>query len=85
MFTGIKVKRIPMEKCWDYFNPPKPVEEIQKSYVACIYASKIPHLLTGCVTKKCLNYADDIYTLALEVDCLQETCGVTDCVLRTPP
>ena len=35
--------------------------------------------------KKCLNYADDIYTLALEVDCLQETCGVTDCVLRTPP
>ena len=33
-----------MEKYWDYFNPSKPEEEIPGSWVACIYASKIPHL-----------------------------------------
>ena len=38
------IENASMEKCWDYFNPPKPEEEIPGSWVACIYASKIPHL-----------------------------------------
>ena len=37
------------------FNPPKPEEEIQGSWVACIYASKIPHLF-----KKQKNYTEII-------------------------
>ena len=41
-----------MEKCWEYINPTKPEKEIQKSCVNYIYASKIPHVLTGRVTKK---------------------------------
>ena len=29
-------------KCCNYFNPPKPKEEIQRCCIACIYALKIP-------------------------------------------
>ena len=38
------IENVSMEKCWDYFNPPKPEEEIPGSWVACIYYSKILHL-----------------------------------------
>ena len=38
------IENASMEKCWDYFNPSKSEEEIQGSWVACIYASKIPHI-----------------------------------------
>ena len=62
-----------MEKCWDYFNPPKPQKEIQGSWVACIYASKIPHLFIGHVIKRFLNYADGIYTLALKLIVCKES------------
>ena len=79
------IENVSMEKFWDYFSPPKPEEEIQGSCVACIYASKIPHLSIGHVTKRFLNDADGIYTLALEIDCLQEKYGVTDCVLKEHP
>ena len=48
----MKIKNIPMEKCWEYINQPKSEEEIQKSCVAYIYGSKILHLLIGRVTKK---------------------------------
>ena len=33
-----------MGKCWDSFNPPKSEEKIPESWVACIYASEIPHI-----------------------------------------
>ena len=35
------IENVSMEKCWDYFNPPKPEEEIPGSWVACIYYSTI--------------------------------------------
>ena len=38
------IENASMEKCWDYFNPPKPEEEIPESWVPCIYASKIPNV-----------------------------------------
>ena len=76
------IESVSMEKCWNYFNPPKPEKEIQGSWVACIYASKIPHLFIGHVTKRFLNDADGIYAVALKVDRLQEKYGVTDCVLK---
>ena len=38
------IENVSMEKCWDYFNPPKPEEEMPGSWVAYIYASKITHL-----------------------------------------
>ena len=37
-------KGFKMEKCWDYFSPLKPEEEIPGCCVACIYYSKIQHL-----------------------------------------
>ena len=61
------MENVSMEKCWDYFNPPKPEKEIQGSWVACIYASKIPRLFIGHVTKRFLNDAYGIYTLALKL------------------
>ena len=66
------IENASMEKCWDYFNSPKPDKEIQGSWVACIYASKKPHLFIGCVTKRFSNDAGGVYALALDVDCLQE-------------
>ena len=33
-----------MEKCWEYFNKPKPEEKIPGNWVVCIYISKILHL-----------------------------------------
>ena len=44
-------ENVSMEKCCDYFNPPKPEEEIAGTWVACIYYSKILHLF-----KKQKNY-----------------------------
>ena len=38
------IENASMEKCWDYFDPPKPKEEIQGNWVAFIYVSEIPHL-----------------------------------------
>ena len=46
------IENVSMEKCWDYFNPSKPEEEIPRSWVACIYYSKIPHLLKKKKKKK---------------------------------
>ena len=40
----MKIENASMEECWYYFNPPKSEEEIQGSWVACIWASKIPHI-----------------------------------------
>ena len=37
------IENASMEKCRDYFNPPKSEEEIP-DWVACIYASKIPYI-----------------------------------------
>ena len=49
------IENVSMEKFWNYFKPPKPEEEIQESWVACIYASKISHLF-----KKQKNYTEII-------------------------
>ena len=57
----------------------------RKKYKEVGLPVKIPHPFTGHVTKRFLNDADGIYTLALEVDCLQEKYGVTDCVLKEHP
>ena len=35
-------ENVSLEKCLDYFNPPKPEGKKQGSWVACAYASKIP-------------------------------------------
>ena len=80
--TDMTIKNVSMEKCWSYFNPPKPQNEIHGSWVACIYTSKILYLLIGHVTKRFLNDADGIYALVIKVDCLQEKYGVTDCILK---
>ena len=47
------IENVSMEKCWDYFNPLKPEEEIPGSCVACIYTSKIPHLFKKTTKKNC--------------------------------
>ena len=52
------IENVSMEKCWDYFNPPKPEEEIPGSWVACIYYSKILHLFQKQKNKK--NYTEII-------------------------
>ena len=46
------IENVSMEKCWDYFNPPKPGEEIPGSWVAYIYYSKILHLFKKKKKKK---------------------------------
>ena len=57
------IENVSMEKRWDYFNPPKPEKEIQGSWVACIYASKIPHLF-----KKQKNYTEIVFVKHLTVN-----------------
>ena len=44
-----------MEKCWDHSNPWKSEEEAPGSWIACIYASEIPHIF-----KKQKNYTEII-------------------------
>ena len=52
----MRIENACMEKCWEYFNLPKPEEEIPGSCVVCIYASKIPHLFK----KQKKNYTEII-------------------------
>ena len=55
------IENVSMGKCWDYFNPPKPEEEIPGSWVACIYASKIPHLFKKPKKKKKKKTAQKLF------------------------
>ena len=50
------IENVSMEKCWDYFNPPKPEGELPGSWIACIYASKIRHLFKKTKKKLYKNY-----------------------------
>ena len=46
---------------------------------------KFPIFFIGLVRKRFLSDTDSIYTVAVEVDCLQEKNGITDCVLNKHP
>ena len=48
-------ENVSLEKYLDCFNPPKPEGKKQGSWVACAYASKIPHRF-----KKQKNYTEII-------------------------
>ena len=57
----MRIENACMEKCWEYFNLPKPEEEIPGSCVVCIYASKIPHLFKKTEKKLHRNYLCKIF------------------------
>lgn len=75
-----------MEKCWARLEIPRSEKDIVGEWVGCIYNSqKRIHLFVGKVLRRFIS--DDgaalhVFTTALEVDCLEEKLGCTDCVLK---
>ena len=60
----------------NHLSPPELEEEIQGSWVACIYAVKIHHLFMDRVAKRFLTNTDGIYALVLHIDSWPEKHGV---------
>ena len=76
-----------MARCWERYELPRLENDIVGEWVGCVYTTqknKI-HLFVGKVLKRFLS--DDgaslnAFTTALEVDCLDEKLGTTDCVFK---
>lgn len=73
------------KKCWLRLNPPNKEEDLIGKWVGCIFSGrKTDNFFIGKITRRFLNdsEAESGYTVALEVDCLQQKLGITDDILR---
>ena len=75
-----------MAKCWEKFEPPKAEKDLVGEWVGCVYETpKRAGLFVGKVTRRFLSddgAALNAFTTALEVDCLEEKLGTTDCLFK---
>ena len=66
-------------------NPPNNEANLVRKWYACIFrGKKTSNLFIGKVIRRFLldQESEGGYACALEVDCLQQKFGVTDCILR---
>ena len=75
-----------LEKCWERLEIPRSEKDIVGEWVGCIYASqKRIHLCVSKVLRRFLSddgAAPHVFITALEIDCLEEKLGTTDCVFK---
>ena len=65
-------------KCWER---PRSEKDIVGEWVGCIYASqKRIHLFVGKVLRRWSS--SHVFTTVLEIECLEEKLGTTDCVFK---
>ena len=70
------------QNCWKCLSPPTVEEHIVNRWYGCIYTSKTgPNLFTGKATQRFLNDEGGLI-MALEIDCLEQKLGTTDCILK---
>ena len=73
---------VAIQNCWKCLSPPTVEEHIVNRWYGCIYTSKTgPNLFTGKATQRFLNDEGGLI-MALEIDCLEQKLGTTDCILK---
>ena len=71
-----------MQNCWKGLSPPTAEEDVVNKWYGCIYTSERgPNLFIGKATQRFLNDEGGLIT-ALEIDCLEQKLGTTDCILK---
>ena len=73
---------VAMQNCSKGLCPPTAEKNVVNKWSGCIYMSKRgPNLFTGKATQRFLNDEGGLITL-LEIDCLEQKLGTTDCILK---
>ena len=73
---------VAMQNCWKGLSPPTAEKNAVNKWSGCIYTSKRgPNLFIGKATQRFLNDDGGLITL-LEIDCLEQKLGTTDCILK---
>lgn len=81
--TGENESDVTQVACWEALKPPTTEKELIGKFFACIYPTKKgPNLYVGRLTRRFLSNDEDGYPCALEIDCLQQKYGVTDCIFK---
>ena len=71
-----------MQNCWKGLSPPTAEEDVVNKWYGCIYMSKRErNLFIGKATQRFLNDEGGLI-MALEIDCLEQKLGTTDCILK---
>ena len=71
-----------MQNCWKGLSPPTAEEDVVNKWYGCIYMSKRErNVFIGKATQRFLNDEGGII-MALEIDCLEQKLGTTDCILK---
>ena len=72
---------VTMQNCWKGLSPPT-AEDVVNKWYGCIYTSKRgTNLFIGKAIQRLLNDEGGLI-LMLEVDCLEQRMGTTDCILK---